>query len=329
MAACNAGPMLRETIDNAINALKYSGCLWEIIVVDDASEDKSTEIIANYPTNKVILIKLYNRSGESFTKGMACKAASGELVITSDPHCYFSRQFFRNAIRIYDKFPDVVQIPSVLLEMRRGKITRVNGGVLEITSKGIQVERRMLPSKYPAFIGSVYIFPRLVLDTIGGIPHSPGYMGGTEQFLTALCHRLGVQVKVNRRLRATHRYSRKRHAFPYSMPIYSVEHVGIYYHLVCFPKTFELFWKPIIDKSLFGQEKSIDWIGIMSNWMDYKRISHLLSAKSVMSEHDFLRDVVSCKKNPDYEQTRQQAIAYLEQTTDSVQSTNSTKNVAR
>jgi cellulose synthase/poly-beta-1,6-N-acetylglucosamine synthase-like glycosyltransferase len=85
--ARNEEKNIRRLLD-ALLTQTYPENLFEVIVIDDHSEDRTAEIVKQY--HKVILLKLKDDSINSYKKkaietGIA--AASGELIITTDADC--------------------------------------------------------------------------------------------------------------------------------------------------------------------------------------------------------------------------------------------------
>lgn len=312
IAACNAGPMLRDTINSLKTVLERANCLWEIIVVDDASEDGSTDGPFRIDSRHFALIKLYRRAGHSGAKRVACSAATGDIIITTDPHCFFHKNFIRHILHRYEQDPLSVQVPRTHLLYGRSRECVIKGSVLSISGRGLRCVKARRNRRYPSLLGSVYVFPRTVMEQLGGWPYMPSYIGCTEQFLSVLLHRLGIGVILNHKAIAIHRSYRGKGRYPFYLPTNTVEHVSFYWHLVCFPETFDILWKPILDNCAWGCERDIDWREIFADWPDYSRLKSLLSTKGVMSEHDFLRDVISCQQERKYELLRQTTLTYLE-----------------
>lgn len=96
-----------ENIGNLLNALQnqtYKRELFEIIVVDDHSTDKTAEIVAQF--EKVKLLHLENDISNSYKKKAIEKgiaAASGELIVTTDADCVPSSEWLQNIALFREK----------------------------------------------------------------------------------------------------------------------------------------------------------------------------------------------------------------------------------
>jgi len=74
----------------------YPGNLFEVIVVDDHSEDNTTTIVKNYPFAKLVKLKsdqINSYKKKAIETGIA--AASGDLIITTDADCVVKENWLR------------------------------------------------------------------------------------------------------------------------------------------------------------------------------------------------------------------------------------------
>lgn len=73
---------------NSIQAQSYPAHLFEVIVVDDHSTDKTLEVVKGFPFVKIIQLQLNNINSykkKAIETGIA--AASGDLIVTTDADC--------------------------------------------------------------------------------------------------------------------------------------------------------------------------------------------------------------------------------------------------
>lgn len=99
-----------EKLDNTIRDIlsqNYPSGLIELIVVDDHSTDRTSEIIASYSKEGVILIKLNeDKALNSYKKkaiSEAIKISSGELIITTDADCRMGPEWLKSIANYYQQ----------------------------------------------------------------------------------------------------------------------------------------------------------------------------------------------------------------------------------
>ncbi|MDP2168547.1 MAG: glycosyltransferase family 2 protein [Thermodesulfovibrionales bacterium] len=78
---------------------------FEVIVVDDCSDDGSTEIIKKFPCR---LIRLARRSGASRARNEGARNASGEALFFIDADCLLTENTLPAVLKAYRKHPDAI-----------------------------------------------------------------------------------------------------------------------------------------------------------------------------------------------------------------------------
>ena len=74
-----------DWIDHCLNAVfSQSYANFEVIIVDNESEDKTLEIVKNYPIKKIVKIKKY-LPGNAINEGV--NHSSGEIIVMISSHC--------------------------------------------------------------------------------------------------------------------------------------------------------------------------------------------------------------------------------------------------
>lgn len=106
IAARNEEEKIGETINDLL-AQHYPKSLIEIIIVDDHSTDRTSEIIGSYADQGVKLIQLKeDKALNSYKKKAITEAihkSVGELIITTDADCRMGTEWLRTIVSFYEK----------------------------------------------------------------------------------------------------------------------------------------------------------------------------------------------------------------------------------
>lgn len=94
----NEERVIRAKLENAL-ALDYPPGLLEIVVVSDASTDRTDEIAAEYADRGVRLIRQERRLGKTSALNLAVPRASGEIVVFSDANAFYRPDAIRKLVR--------------------------------------------------------------------------------------------------------------------------------------------------------------------------------------------------------------------------------------
>ena len=92
--AYNEEENIAQKIQNALN-IDYPQQLIEIIVVSDASTDRTNDLVASFKEKGVHLIVNKQRCGKSYGLNRACEIAKGEILIFTDANAMFEREALR------------------------------------------------------------------------------------------------------------------------------------------------------------------------------------------------------------------------------------------
>ncbi len=106
IAARNEEDKIALTINDVLKQ-SYPVNLFELIVVDDHSTDRTADIVNSYSDGRVKLIKLNESEPlNSYKKkaiAEAIKDASGELIITTDADCRMGKNWLETIVSYYEK----------------------------------------------------------------------------------------------------------------------------------------------------------------------------------------------------------------------------------
>ena len=130
--------MFLSIIVPAYNVEKYIGrCLdsllcedskdYEVIVVNDGSNDKTDEIIQNNYLDKVVYIKKEENSGLSDARNLGMSVAQGDYMIFVDSDDYVSSNYLMEIKQCIDKAQNIDLIYTGHFEERAGKTTVKKG----------------------------------------------------------------------------------------------------------------------------------------------------------------------------------------------------------
>ncbi len=244
MAACNQGKYLAETIESAIDGLRGARD-WEFVVVDDCSEDGSCNTIEErYSRTQVI--KTSKRSGCSASRHLAGRSATGDIIISVDPHCFFEPKCLFEMAQMAKELPGIV-MPRVYWEARSAYVC---GGSLGIQSRGIRNQRpSSRPAKYPTLHGTVYVMTRDVYNKLRGWPVLPGRWGRWEQMTSCWLYRMGLKAFVAMDYTCVHRQYRTNNVYPFELPKSEIMENAHWFHAMCFSETYESTWRPLLLKA--------------------------------------------------------------------------------
>ncbi len=98
ISAYNEEDVIARKLDNSLN-LDYPAKKLEIIVVSDASTDKTDDIVRQYADRGVRLLRMPERGGKTVGLNLAVPQARGEIIIFSDANALYDRQVVRNMVR--------------------------------------------------------------------------------------------------------------------------------------------------------------------------------------------------------------------------------------
>ena len=173
IAAYNEERYIEETIRNKL-ALDYPGDKCEIIVVSDASDDRTDDLVRKYEHLGVRLIRQEPRSGKTSALNRAVLEAKGEIIVFSDANSIYESDALKKLIQNFND-PEVGYVTGKMVyanpdgslvgdgcstymnyenllrrqETKIGSIVGVDGGI-DAVRKGLY--RAMNPDQLPDFI---------------------------------------------------------------------------------------------------------------------------------------------------------------------------------
>ncbi|WP_161604315.1 glycosyltransferase family 2 protein [Roseiconus nitratireducens] len=105
ISAFNEAGVIREKLENAM-ALDYPRDQLEVMVISDASDDGTDEIVLEYADRNVRLCRQEQRLGKSAGLTRFCPTASGQVLVFTDANSMFRPDALRMLVRHFDN-PEV------------------------------------------------------------------------------------------------------------------------------------------------------------------------------------------------------------------------------
>jgi cellulose synthase/poly-beta-1,6-N-acetylglucosamine synthase-like glycosyltransferase len=98
ISAYNEAPVIEDKIRNSL-ALDYPRERLQLVVVSDASDDGTDEIVRRRAGDGVELLRMPSRSGKTLGLNAALERARGEVVVFSDANAMYARDAIRKLVR--------------------------------------------------------------------------------------------------------------------------------------------------------------------------------------------------------------------------------------
>ncbi|MDF1844700.1 MAG: glycosyltransferase family 2 protein [Rubripirellula sp.] len=101
VSAYNEAAVIREKLENACG-LNYPGELLEMVVISDASDDGTDEIVEEFSGRGVRLLRQSAREGKSAALTQFVPVCRGEIVVFSDANSVYDADAIRKLVRHFD-----------------------------------------------------------------------------------------------------------------------------------------------------------------------------------------------------------------------------------
>lgn len=98
ISAFNEAGVIREKIDNSL-ALDYPPDRLEVLVVSDASDDGTDDIVTGVGSPRVRLLRMPQRGGKTVGLNAAVRAATGDILVFTDANAMFAPDAIAKLVR--------------------------------------------------------------------------------------------------------------------------------------------------------------------------------------------------------------------------------------
>jgi len=157
----------------------------EVIVVDDASNDDTSEILKRFP---VTVIRNEKPAGPSSARNIGVREAGGEIIVFIDAHCIVDDpEWIQKFLRFF-RDPDIGAVGGYF---RRRPSERGPS----LTFRPVSGQRRLVKSANAAY-------RKVVFEQVGGF--DPSMEWGGDEALTYKVHRSGWKVVHSRDIVVVH-----------------------------------------------------------------------------------------------------------------------------
>ena len=180
--AYNEEAVIRDKLENVLS-LEYPEERRQVLVVSDASTDRTDEIVLEYEDRGVELVRLEGRGGKTAAENAAREHARGEIVVTSDATIRILPGALKNLVRVFQD-PTVGVASGRDVSVPPGGEEAVNPG--ESGYVGYEMWVRSLETRLGGIVGASGCFFGIRADLFGTyVPE-----GLSRDFASALIARL-------------------------------------------------------------------------------------------------------------------------------------------
>lgn len=164
---------------------------YEIIFVNDSSDDKSLQIIKNFPKiENVIIISVPNDYSANAHKKRAIRFgienSKGEIIVSTDADCIHKKDWLKNLLNYFDEKTGFVSGPVEFVSDEKlfSKMQRLEFAGLVITGAGL------IGSGSPTVCNAANIaYRKKVFDEVGGFVYQMSLSSGDDELLMQKIHR--------------------------------------------------------------------------------------------------------------------------------------------
>lgn len=276
---CNQGDHARRTVTSVREGI--GDVDHELILVDDQSTDGSCH---GMPKD-VLIVRTQWRGGVSSARRHGFSHSCGDVLIWSDPHCFFPPGSLRHLVKAALSQEAIVQPKTVSRRRARERW----GGQLVVSERGLRVARAYKEAvRFPALLGTIYAMKRSVYEKLGGWPQLPGIWGYSEQALTLRSWFLGIPIVVDPAFTCVHLDYQPNRRFPFSVSRSDWARNAHYVHALFFPLTYQSYWRPMLEGYFGGKREHVEPLETQA----FQELRAEIQKSAIRSELEFFTAVL-------------------------------------
>ncbi|MBK7229341.1 MAG: glycosyltransferase [Ignavibacteriales bacterium] len=171
---------------------------FEIILVNDSSDDNSLQLLENLPKKENVFIysvpKDYSANAHKKRAiRFGIEKSKGEIIVTTDADCNHKKDWLKNLLKFMDKETGLISGPVEFISNEKlfSKMQRLEFAGLVITGAGL------IGSGNPIICNAANIaYRKKVFDEVGGFTYQMNLSSGDDELLMQKIHRdSGYQIK--------------------------------------------------------------------------------------------------------------------------------------
>lgn len=183
---------------SSLTSQNYPKEKFEIIFVNDSSDDNSLQLLENLPKKENVFIysvpKDYSvNAHKKRAIRFGIEKSKGEIIVTTDADCIHQKDWLKNLLKFMDKETGFISGPVEFIssEYLFSKMQRLEFAGLVITGAGL------IGSGNPIICNAANIaYRKIVFDEVGGFTYQMNLSSGDDELLMQKIHRdSGYQIK--------------------------------------------------------------------------------------------------------------------------------------
>ena len=166
----------------SISANNYPSDKFEIILIDDHSEDETSKIASLLEiSNLTILKQEENRQGKKQALKLGLQKAKGELILTTDADCVYDERWLSTMVSFYESHQAKLVTGPIDFAKPKGLFQKFQAldlnGLMVITAAGIQTDKQFMAN------GANMLYSKNIFEEVNGFRGNEHLASGDDMFL--------------------------------------------------------------------------------------------------------------------------------------------------